>query len=175
MFPFSSQRREDRLRQECCEWFLASRHALLAYARQHVDCEGDVELLLTDVVRRVTQAVCGGRICPADMAPYALRSISNAAIDLRRRNARRQAAEQRFYAEEHIYAAAPPSGLNDEHLRARQALQQLPDVLATVIELRVWENQSFPAIARQLHLSESTVRRHYEKGLQRLKDILNQV
>lgn len=175
---FHSQ--EPALRQQCREWFLASRHALLSYARQQVDDMTDVELLVEDVARRVTQAIVAGRVSPEDITPYTLRSLHNAAQDWRKKNAKRLQTERRY--SEEVYDASPAaptglgsnrSGLEDAHILACRALRNLPEDLYIVVSLRLWENWTFAAIAGKLHLSESAARRRFDKGIAMIKERLN--
>jgi len=102
--------RETERRQQCREWFLASRHVLLAYARRQADSETDVELLVADVARNVTQAICLGKVSADDIMPYALRSLRNKAAALRLKNANQQKAEKRYGEEEQIRMQAPGEG-----------------------------------------------------------------
>lgn len=172
-------RHESALRQQCREWFLASRHALLGYARQQVDGMTDVELLVEDVARRVTQAIVAGRVSPEDITPYTLRALHNAALDWRKKNARRVQTERRYSADFYDAAAAPSeqadarSGLEDAHILACRALRNLPEDLYIVVSLRLWENWTFAAIAEKLHLSESSARRRFDKGIAIIKERLN--
>lgn len=170
--------RETQLRQQCREWFLVSRHALLGYVRQQVDSATDVELLLEDVARKVTQAVAAGRVPPEDIAPYTFRSLYHKAAELRRQNTHRMETERRYYEEETRHGAEEQQAnlcpLEDKHILARKALQSLPQELGAVLTLRLWDELTFPEIAAKLRMSESMVRRRYEKGITMLKERLNQ-
>lgn len=170
-------KKQAELRQQCREWFLASAHRLLAYARQQVDDVTDVELLIADVARKVAAAIAAGRVPPEDIAPYTLRSVYNKAAELRKKNARRRDIERRYTEEEAIRAQGSaeetPQQLGDAHLLARRYLRELPEDIAAIITLRIWDELSFAEIARKLRIPETTVRRKYEKGIQQLKSNLN--
>lgn len=178
MLPPFLRNRETKLQQQCREWFLASRHALLAYARQQVDSDTDVELLIADVSRRVTRAICVGHVPEEDIAPYTLRSLYNGAAELRRKNAHRLEAERRYCEGEHIHGQLHqndgPCGLEDQHILARQALKRLPEELSTIITLRLWNDLTFAKIAEKLQLPETNVRRRFDQGIKKIKKILNQ-
>ena len=169
MFTQIFKPRQPKLLQPCEEWFLAHRHRLFAYARQQVDCMTDVELLLHDTARRVARAFSEGRVPFCDLMPYTLRSLKNAALDMRVANAHRLEAERRYGHEEGSSstpaAIDSPRGIEDEHLILRRAVQQLPSELADVVTLRFWGEHSFAEIAAQLNLSEATARRRYETAL----------
>ncbi len=163
--------RSNRIRQQCHEWFLAHRHRLLGYARQQADCETDVELLLADAVRAAMRQACEGRVQLADMEPYCLRCIRNAAMEQRSRNIRRRELERR-YSEENHYPEPSNSPLTHEpedvHQRLRRELQRLPDELAEIVTLRLWDGLSYAQIARRTGLPETSLRRRYADAIKQL-------
>ena len=165
------------LQQKCCEWFSASKHALMAYARQQLDGEADVELLLTEVTGKVTLAVCSGKVPLEDIAPYTLRALYIGAIGVRRKNMRRHTAEQRYCEEmgihEELQEDETLGDLEDEHLLARQAAQALPEDLYKIITMRLWYEMSFVEIAKKLGIDETTARRRFDKGIDKIKEQLN--
>lgn len=171
------RRNKTELRQKCREWFLASKHSLLNSARRQVDGMTDVELLVSDVIRNVTEAIISGRVPIEDIAPYTLRSLYNKAADLRKRNAKRLDTKQQYVEAESIHAQLNPndglSKLEDKHVLARKQLRNLPEDIASVVTLRLWDELTFDEIAKVLNIPETSVRRKYEKGIQQLKAILN--
>lgn len=173
------RKKEEQLRRKCREWFLASGRALLSFARQQVDSETDAELLVAEVVQKVMQVFLAGKVQQEEMTPYTLRALHNGAIDKRRKNQTRRKAERRFCEEEdERNQLADPSlseGLTDEHLLLRRALRQMPEDLAAVITLRIWEELSFAEMAKILNMPETNVRRKYRKGIAVLKMMLNQI
>jgi len=52
-------------------------------------------------------------------------------------------------------------------------LQQLPEPLAQVIQLRYFKHQGIPTIAHSLHCSKRAVRNSLDKGLHRLRKEFN--
>lgn len=174
MFPFSARRKEEQLRQECAGWFAAHLPQLLTYARQQADKRTDVELLVTTVAANVTRAVYEGRVGIADLLPYALRSVFNAAARLREQNVRRQRTEQSYkdYTEPVTLHPAVADGPDDRQILLRRAMRGLPEELAIVVTLRIWDEQTFVSIAEQLHLPESTVRSRYNAALKHIKSKL---
>lgn len=171
------RRNKTELWQKCREWFLASRHSLLAYVRQQVDSSTDVELLIADVARKVTEAVVSKRVPIEEIAPYALRSLRNKASDLRKKNAKRLEVERQYAHAESMHAQLGRDDglgeLEDIHVLARRHLRNLPEDIASVLTLRVWGELAFADIATKLNIPETSVRRQYEKGIQQLKSILN--
>ncbi|MDO5470754.1 MAG: sigma-70 family RNA polymerase sigma factor [Akkermansia sp.] len=172
MFSFSVRRKEERLRQECAEWFAVHLGQMLTYARQQADASTDVELLVTTVAGNVTRAVCEGRVSVADLHPYALRSIWNTAARLREQNARRSRTEQGYG--EQLYSlpqhpAADANGPDDTRLKLRRALHELPEELGCIVTLRIWDELTFPDISARLGLAESTVRSRYSAALKQMK------
>lgn len=177
MFPFTARRTEERLRRECTEWFSVHLVQLLTYARQQADTATDVELLVCTVAGNVCRAVCEGRVSMAEVLPYTLRSIFNAAARLREQNARRYHTEQDYGSQLiplPVHPAVADEGPDDTQLQLRRAVQELPEELAIIITLRIWDERTFPDIAAQLRLPESTVRSRYTVALRKIKSRISQ-
>ncbi len=167
------QRREKRHRQEIEEWFLTMQHRLLVYARQQADDVTDVELLLVEVMSRVTAAYCAGRVERDGLLPYVLRSLRNAAVQARGRNARRREVES-VYSREEEERQREDAAAGDRMHALAQLVQQLPEEEAMVLTLRIWDERSFADVARELGLPESTARRRYAAALERIRTMMNQ-
>ncbi len=139
----------------------------------------DVELLIADVTRNVADAITSGRVPIEDIAPYTLRSLYNKAVELRKKNARRLDTERQYTEAESIHAQLNYNDglckLEDRHVLARQYLRTLPEDIASVVTLRLWDELTFDEIAKQLNIPETSVRRKYESGIQQLKAILNKL
>lgn len=175
LFSFSSNR--TKLRQQCEVWFLEHRHRLLGYARLQVSDGADEELLLSEVMERVMCAYCARQVDLEGLLPYSLRSIYHAALRLRTRNRRRQQVETTYQQEkerEHTCHRHPShhETTEDVHDELRSALQQLKPELATIVTLRIWEEETFADISRKLRLPESTVRSHFARALQQIKQLM---
>lgn len=165
---------EAKLQQECLEWFTLHQAQLISYARQQTDSKADVELLVTTTASQVARALCEGRVCTADLLPYTLRSIFNAAARLREQTARRQRIEQQYGSRdssttEHSSATGP----DDAQLRLRHAVRLLPIEQATVITLHIWDEMPLAEVARQLKLPESTIRSRYIAALRKIKQMIS--
>ncbi len=177
MFPFlhSDSESERKLRQQCEEIFAAHSACLLACAEKYTDDASDVDLLLSRVLRKVVRVYCHRPMAAELLIRYTLRSIRNAAHDMRRRNIRRKSAEQRFGQEEllrHQLQHCEPQ--DTELLQAlRRAVQQLPEPGARVLLLRIWQGLSFAEIARQTGLTESTARRRYEEAIENIRMMID--
>lgn len=172
MFSFlSGKSSDDRLRQQCLEWFSAHRVQLVTYARQQADAVTDIELLLATVVTNVTRAACEGRVSIEELHPYALRSIFNAAARLREQNVRRRRTEHSYSEMENPMTehAALTDGPDDRQLQLRRAVQQLCAEQAEVVTMRIWDELAFTDIAARLNLPESTVRSRYTAALKQIK------
>ena len=172
MFPFTSQRKNEQLLQQCTEWFAAHHVRLVTYARQQADSSTDVELLVMTTVTQVTRALCEGRVSTDDLLPYTLRSLFNAAARLREQNLRRYRTEQCYGGQlsslpEH--PACADTTPDDRRLQLRRAVRELPPELATVVTLRIWDELTFPDMAVRLGLPESTLRSRYTAALKRIK------
>ena len=172
MLPDFFHRRKKQILQQCEDWFLAHRKRLLAYARQQADSTTDVELLLTDTMKRVFKVFCQGGLPEGDLLPYSMRCIRNAAQAARAQNIRRIEAERCFCDEETRLASlkedSPTEGAAT--LSAlRRAVRELPEGLHAVLTLKLWGGLSFEQVARQLGLPKSTVQRRYAAALNRMR------
>ncbi len=158
----------EELIRQCDEWIVAHRHRLLACARYHADAQTDVDLLLSDTLKRVARVFCHRRMSEELMVRYTMRSLRNAARDAHRRNLLRQQAELRYGREEmlHRQQSESPTGQNDTHAALREVLQQLPELSATLITMKLWQRMTFAEMGAQLGLAESTVRRYYEQAIE---------
>jgi RNA polymerase sigma-70 factor, ECF subfamily len=70
--------------------------------------------------------------------------------------------------------SSPSKQLSDREQAARvtAALERLPEHERSVIVLRVFEGSSFAAIADQLKITEEAAKKRWQRGLQRLRDLL---
>lgn len=69
-----------------------------------------------------------------------------------------------------------PSGAaatNEEHAVVARALSALPDDYRRVIELRIWENCSFPTIGREMQRSEEAARKLFVRAVEHLEHLLS--
>ena len=155
-----------QLRQQCAEWFLACRHRLLAFARQQVDSMTDAEHLLSEVMGKVIAAIVKRELPQEEWLPYTYAAIRNAAINQKKKNARRLEAEQTYGAFDSPVAVRPDTDIQ-EHLRYQ--LLCLPQLNRTIVRMRIWEELGFAEIGRQLGMPESTVRARYQTALLQLR------
>lgn len=171
------RRKEPDLRQKCREWFLSSKDRLLTYARLHDDSKTDVELLLSSVTQEVVKQIISGKREFDDIEPYTLTALRNKAATLCSQNEHRRKLEKSYSEKEAIHHQITSndglSKLEDKHIIARNELRNLPEDIATIVTLRHWGDLTFAEIADKLSLPETSVRRKYEKGLQQLKNKLN--
>ncbi len=159
---------QSELTRRCDEWIVAHRHRLLACARQHADDKTDVDLLLTDTLRRVARVFCSRDMSEELMVRYTMRSLRNAAREAHRRNKLRNKAETE-YGQEQWKQHAAQSGQNETHDALREILRELPEPYASVLNMKLWQQMTFVAIAAQLGVAESTVRRYYESAIELVK------
>lgn len=171
------RRKEPDLRQKCREWFLSSKDRLLTYARLHADSKTDVELLLSSVTQEVVKKIISGEREFDDIEPYTLKALRNKAATLCSRNKHREDIEKKYCEEEALHRQISSndglSKLEDKHIIARNELRNLPEDIATIVTLRYWGDFTFAQIADKISLPETSVRRKYEKGIQQLKNKLN--
>jgi RNA polymerase sigma-70 factor (sigma-E family) len=147
--------RLDRLRRFayllCGDWHLAEDAVQTALTRLYV------------VWPRVSRA--------GEVDAYVRRIVVNSLADERRRGFRRR---------ERSSAALPDRGTADHadattnRLAAAGALARLPPRQRATIVLRYWEDQSVEQTARLLGCTTGTVKSQCARGLQTLRDLLNE-
>src|SRR5262245_15780428 len=106
----------------------------------------------------------------SQVRPFLLRLAHNAAIDLLRRAATRRRHQDRL-------EAAPPrlfeSGPDPDECGFRQGLEEalgdLPADQRAVVYLKLWENQTFEAIAQTLDIPLNTAASRFRYGLDKLR------
>jgi len=98
------------------------------------------------------------------------RVAANRAIDQLRRRARERALQAPVEA----VAGDPEAGLiaDEERCAVAVALDQISPQQQAVVTRRVYEEQSFAAIARELGLAEGSVKVHFRRGLEALRGML---
>ncbi len=160
-------------REFCETWAMLDQDLLVNYARAHVGHGADAELIISQAMHQVMRAYYDGRVPRAELRPYALRTIRNAAGNLRRKEASRLAAEECYSKEEAIRSETQPRSTQAEGLDLRHAMQQLPGELAGVLIPHIWEGRTFADIAASLQLSESTVRRRYQQAITHIRKSLS--
>ncbi len=171
MRPSQQTGNPEELIRQCDEWIVAHRHRLLACARQHADEQTDVDLLLSDTLKKVARVFCSRPMSEELMVRYTMRSLRNAARAAHRRNELRQQAETHYglAEQQHRRLHESPTGQNDTHAALREVLQQLPEPYATVLRMKLWQRMTFGDIAAQLGVAESTARRYYEQAIERVR------
>ncbi len=154
--------------RQCDEWIVAHRHRLLACARQHADAHTDVDLLLTDTLKKVARVFCRRRMSEELMVRYTMRSLRNGAREAHRRNLLRSRAENQYGQEEmeHKQQTENPMGQDARHAALREILHQLPEPYAAVLTMKLWQRMTFVDIAEQLGVAESSARRYYETAIE---------
>ncbi len=164
MFTDLFHKHRTELLRQSMEWFDRNRNRLLAYACQQADCSTDVELLLAKVARNVSHAFSQGGVKESALLPYAMRCVHNAAVAMRRENARRQTTELHYGNEASRNALAQESAFfeaDDATQQLLDALRQLPEELYAIVTLKIWDELSYTQIAERLGLAKSTVHRRY--------------
>jgi RNA polymerase sigma factor (sigma-70 family) len=94
-------------------------------------------------------------------------------IDRRRKQARRRdAANMSENMPEPVAAREERLEMNDDALRAAQALERLRPEQKQVLELSLMHGRTYEQIAESTRLPIGTVKTHARRGLQRLREVL---
>ncbi|MBL9214214.1 MAG: sigma-70 family RNA polymerase sigma factor [Opitutaceae bacterium] len=155
-------------------WLEAHGPQLLLCARQWTRSLADAEDVVQEAFVRYWRHQ---RHLPGDPRALLVTSIRRAALDLARRESRRQIREQRAGEDQAgvdpwFEASASDAGRR-EGLEA--ALRHLPPEQREVLVLKVWNELTFEQIAAALEISPHTAASRYRYGIAALRKELNPV
>ena len=153
------------------DWLRASGPRFLLFARSQTRCEADAHDLLQEALLEAWRRGDGRR--PPDDA-LVFTTIRRRAIDLGRRDDRRQRREQAapLWFEPVPAPAAPNPELDAELARAVQAL---PGHLREVVAMKIWGGLTFAQIAATLGIPANTAASRYRYALDHLRAALTEV
>jgi RNA polymerase sigma-70 factor (ECF subfamily) len=146
--------------------------ALFAFLLNLTRHEADTRDLLQELfikLARQPALLAGVR----DPRAYLLRLAHNAAVDQVRRRFTREKHQDQLSAEA-PQILAPADDLDEQSFRQAisAALGELPPEQRAVVHLKLWEDQTFEAIADTLGISINTAGSRYRYGLDKLRQRL---
>ena len=147
-------------------WLEGHARRFLLFARDQTRSEADAQDVLQDALVEVWRR--GGGRTPDHALVFA--TIRRRAIDLARRNERRDIREQA--APEWFQAPADEPAQDDELERAVKAL---PEHLREVVVLKTWSELTFQQIADTLGIPLNTAASRYRYALEHLRAALKEV
>ena len=147
-------------------WLEASARRFLLFARDQTRSEADAQDVLQDALVEVWRR--GGGRTPDHALVFA--TIRRRAIDLARRNDRREIREQA--APEWFHAPADEPAQDDE---LERAVKDLPAHLREVVVLKTWSELTFQQIADTLGIPLNTAASRYRYALDHLRSALKEV
>ena len=159
---------------------LVQRHhrVLAGLIRQRLGPAEPVEDLLQDAFTKALANIdrFAGR---SSFVTWAGSIALNLATDWQRKQARRRLAppadvEQDVLPDRSRRAPAERMAADEDVLRARQAIEQLPEAQRMAVTLRVIEDLPYTEVADRLAVPVPTVRTWVSRGLRRLRQILEQ-
>lgn len=160
------------------DWLREHGNKLLLFARQQTRSLADAEDVLQDSLVKLSQKEAQGTFEGGQAAwlPYLYTTIRRCAIDLSRKEDRRSIREEKVEADKRSLNAGisdPWFTTNsaDEETKnyLEQAIKQLPEKFAAVITLKIWGEQTFADVGKQLNISQNTAASRYRYGLEALK------
>ena len=160
----------ERNHEEWKDWFDENASRLLLYARQQTRTGIDAEDVLQDAFIRMWRTAKKEPELGLPNLPFAFTSIRRCAIDLARKNQRRQHREEVAH-EENDDVQWFEYGLEDQERNAalEQAMKRLPEKYQEVLTLKIWGEQTFQSIADLHDISINTVASRYRYALQGLR------
>ena len=147
-------------------WLEASARRFLLFARDQTRSEADAQDVLQDALVDVWRR--GGGRTPDHALVFA--TIRRRAIDLARRNGRRELREQA--APEWFH---PPDGEPAQDDELERAVKALPAHLREVVVLKVWSALTFQEVADTLGIPLNTAASRYRYALEHLRTALKEV
>lgn len=141
---------------------------LLNLLRNEADTQDVMQELFAKLVRR--PALLSG---VRDERGFLLRLAHNLAVDLmRRRGTRERNYEQLAREPMALFAGSPAPDEQTFRENLALALGELPVEQRAVVHLKLWEKQTFEAIAETLGISPNTAASRYRYGIDKLRDRL---
>ncbi len=150
------------------DWLATGARRYLLFARSQARCEADAHDLLQEALVEVWRR---GRGQPVDDA-LVYRTIRRRAIDLGRRNDRRERREMAAAPVHWWKDAGEEHGLDAE---LENAVKALPADLRDVVMLKVWGELTFRQVADALSLPPGTVASRYRQAVEHLRTLLREV
>jgi RNA polymerase sigma-70 factor (ECF subfamily) len=136
--------------------------ALLGYACALLGVRASAE----DVLHAVFLALIDGNKPLANPVPYVYRAVRNAALNVRRQEARLIPLEN----EPAWFESA--NGISESALAVQEALIALPDLQREVVVLHIWCGMTFAEIADLAQIPPDTAASRYKYGLSKLGELL---
>lgn len=148
------------------DWFHLHGPKLLLCARQWTRSLADAEDVLQEAFVRFWrhQRSLGG-----DPGPLLFTSIRRAAVDLARRDLRRERREQAAGLDDEASLFEPVAGAEDRTREIEAALRRLPAEQREVLMLKIWGELTFDEIALQLEIPLNTAASRYRYALVALR------
>ena len=154
---------------------------LLLFARQQTRSHEDAQDVLQDAMVKLIEKIRNAEFVggPAAWHPYLYTTIRRLAIDLSRRDDRRQRREDSVGTDtgvtrQEAYHPWFDSESSDDETRDQleEKLKQLPEKFAEVIVMKIWGERTFAEIGEILGISQNTAASRYRYGLEALRKSL---
>jgi RNA polymerase sigma-70 factor (ECF subfamily) len=160
------------------EWLALNGPKMLLFARQQTRSHEDAQDVLQDAIVKLVEKIRNDEFIggPGAWQPYLYTTIRRLAIDLSRRDDRRERREDTVGVEtgEASHEAFHPwfeSESSDDETRVQleAKLKELPEKFAEVIIMKIWGERTFAEIGEALDISQNTAAPRYRYGLEALK------
>lgn len=155
---------------------------LFLFARQQTRTNEDAEDITQDALIKLVNKLEAGTFSGGQESwmPFLYTTIRRLAIDLGRKEDRRQAREN--------LVGHDPANENDKPLQPwfesdsatdetkkilESSLKEIPEKYAEVIVMKIWGEQTFAQIGKILNISQNTAASRYRYGMKALRKILD--
>ncbi len=151
------------------DWFDAYGPKLLLCARQWTRSLADAEDVVQEAFVRYWRHQRG---LPGDPQALLITSVRRAALDLARRETRRELREEKadggLESREGIFEPLPGDG-DERRVEIEEAIRRLPVEQREVLALKIWQELTFEQIGETLDISPNTAASRYRYALAALR------
>jgi RNA polymerase sigma-70 factor (ECF subfamily) len=153
-------------------WLEANGRRFLLFARDQTRCEADAYDVLQEALVEAWQRSGHGDTTQPPDNGLVFATIRRRAIDLARRNDRR---ERRESIAQPTNWFQPSEAYTELDTELAQAVKALPPNLREVVVLKVWSGLTFQEIAGTLGLPLNTAASRYRYALERLRETMKEL
>jgi len=152
-------------------WLAEYGSRLMLFSRQQTRCEADAEDVLQMALVKTWKIHRGAP--DRKVLSLAYTNVKRCAIDLARSTDRRRVREETAVREQGELVSWFELPENDNARSLQVAMAKIPEKFREVITLKIWGEQTFDQIGKQLSVSPNTAASRYRYGMEALRRTLS--
>ncbi len=153
------------------EWLAEYGSRLMLFARQQTRCEADAEDVLQMALVKTWKTHRGAP--DRKVLSLAYTNVKRCAIDLARSTDRRRVREDNAVREHGELVSWFELPEDDTSRSLQVAMSRIPEKFREVITLKIWGEQTFDEIGKELGVSPNTAASRYRYGMEALRKSLS--